>query len=161
MAALACGNDDDALDVVQDSMLSFVKKYALRPEDEWTPLFYRVLQSRITDWHRRATVRNRVKAWLGWGDVHEDDEQDPLQNLADEGAPLPDRLMEGNQLAAALEAALRALPLRQQQAFLMRAWEGLDTRETALAMGCSQGSVKTHYSRALQTLREKLEEHRS
>lgn len=159
MAVLACGNDDDALDLVQDSMLCFVKKYALHPQDEWTPLFYRVLQSRITDWHRRSTVRNRFRQWLGFGEREPDDE-DPLENLPDREDFHPDRRMEGGELAAAIEAALKALPLRQQQAFLLRSWEGLDTRQTALAMGCSEGSVKTHYFRALKSLRERLEEHR-
>lgn len=158
MAALACGNQDEALDVVQDSMLSFVKRYAGHPRQEWTPLFYRVLQSRITDWHRRSTVRNRLRSWFGWGD--DDGDENPLENLPDHDAFLPDRRLEGSQLAQALEAALKALPLRQQQAFLMRAWEGLDTRQTALAMGCSEGSVKTHYFRAMQALREQLGEYR-
>lgn len=159
MAALACGNDDDALDIVQDSMLGFVCKYAGNPSGEWSPLFYRVLQSRITDWHRRSTVRNRLRSWLSWGKDEAADE-DPLENVADHESLHPDRRLEGDQFSAALEEALRALPLRQQQAFLMRAWEGLDTRATALAMGCSEGSVKTHYFRALQSLRGRLEEHR-
>ncbi|WP_268898768.1 RNA polymerase sigma factor [Geomesophilobacter sediminis] len=159
MAAVACSNDDEALDIVQDSMLAFVRKYRTHPAGEWSPLFYRVLQSRITDWHRRSTVRNRVRSWLGFGNDDNDD-SDPLENVPDRETLHPDRLFEDGQLAAALEKALRTLPLRQQQAFLMRAWEGLDTRETAVAMGCSEGSVKTHYFRALQALRGHLEEYR-
>ena len=159
MAALATGNDDDALDIIQDSMLAFVRKYATRPEEEWAPLFYRVMQSRVTDWHRRSTVRNRLRTFFSWGD-DAPDQEDPLEQQPDRNAVPADGKIAGEQLAETLEAALRALPLRQQQAFLMRAWEGLDTRQTALAMGCSQGSVKTHYSRALHALRGSLEDHR-
>jgi len=158
MAALATGNDDDALDIIQDSMLAFVRKYAAHPEEEWAPLFYRVLQSRVMDWHRRASVRNRLRMFFSWGDAP--DQENPLEQLADPKGVPADLKIAGDQLAETLDAALRALPLRQQQAFLMRAWEGLDTRQTALAMGCSQGSVKTHYSRALHALRDCLEEHK-
>ena len=159
MAVLATGDNDDALDIVQDAMLSFVNRYATRPEGEWAPLFYRVLQSRVTDWHRRTSVRNRFREWFSWGGAHEDRE-DPIEQLADTGTIFADRKIEGDELAGTLELALRALPLRQQQAFLMRAWEGLDTRQTAIAMGCSEGSVKTHFSRAVHALRDTLEEHR-
>jgi RNA polymerase sigma-70 factor, ECF subfamily len=158
MAALAVGNEDDALDIIQDAMLAFVGKYASHPEEEWAPLFYRVMQNRVTDWHRRSTVRNRLRSFFGWGD--NPDDEDPLEQLADRHALPADSKIAGDQLAVSLEAALKSLPLRQQQAFLLRAWEGLDTRQTATAMGCSQGSVKTHYSRALHALRDSLEEFR-
>jgi RNA polymerase sigma-70 factor (ECF subfamily) len=158
MAALAVGNEDDALDIIQDAMLAFVGKYGSHPEEEWAPLFYRVMQNRVTDWHRRSTVRNRLRSFLGWGDSPDD--EDPLEQLADRHTVPADSKIAGDQLAASLEAALTSLPLRQQQAFLLRAWEGLDTRQTATAMGCSQGSVKTHYSRALHALRDSLEEFR-
>ncbi|GFO70825.1 RNA polymerase sigma factor [Geomonas limicola] len=158
MAALGTGNEDDALDIIQDAMLAFVRKYAEHPEPEWAPLFYRVLQSRITDYHRRSQVRNRLRSFFGLGD--EPDREDPLEQMPDLQAVPADHRIAGEQLAASLEQALRRLPLRQQQAFLMRAWEGLDTRQTATAMGCSEGSVKTHYFRALQALRQLLEEFR-
>jgi RNA polymerase sigma-70 factor (ECF subfamily) len=160
MAALAVRDRDEALDIVQDAMLAFVSRYAARPEPEWAPLFYRVLQSRVTDWHRRASVRNRFREWFSWWDS-DDGREDPLEQLPDEQAMLADRKLQNDELAASLERALAALPLRQQQAFLMRAWEGLDTRQTAIAMGCSEGSVKTHFSRAVHALRGLLEEHRS
>jgi len=160
MAALAVGDRDEALDIVQDAMLAFVSRYAARPESEWAPLFYRVLQNRVTDWHRRSSVRNRFREWFSWWDSGEGRE-DPLEQLPDEQIFLADRKLENDQLAASLEKALAALPRRQQQAFLMRAWEGLDTRQTAIAMGCSEGSVKTHFSRAVHALRGLLEEHRS
>jgi RNA polymerase sigma-70 factor, ECF subfamily len=157
MAALATGDRDDALDIVQDAMLAFVNRYATRPEPEWAPLFYRVMQSRVTDWHRRSSVRNRFRQWFSWGGA-DDDQEDPLEQMPDVNSVLADRKIEGDQLAGTLEQALRALPLRQQQAFLLRAWEGLDTRQTAIAMGCSEGSVKTHFSRAVHALRHTLED---
>lgn len=158
MARLATGDTDDALDLVQDAMCDFARRYAVRPEAEWNVLFYRVLHSRITDWYRRASVRNRFRLWFNAADGAED--EDPLQNIADPAAAGPAEIMSRRDTAAALEKALRKLPLRQRQAFLLRAWEGLDTARTAAAMGCSEGSVKTHYSRAVHTLRKLLEEHR-
>ncbi len=158
MARLATGDTDDALDLVQDAMCDFARRYAVRPETEWKVLFHCVLQSRITDWYRRASVRNRFRLWFNADG--EDGGEDPLQNVADPAAPDPAELMNRQDMAAALENALRRLPMRQRQAFLLRAWEGLDTAQTAAAMGCSAGSVKTHYSRAVHALQELMEEHR-
>jgi RNA polymerase sigma-70 factor (ECF subfamily) len=159
MALIATANIDEALDVVQDAMLAFVKLYASRPAVEWGVLFHRSLQSRIIDWRRRAMVRNRFRGWLGCSDRGPDDE-DPIATVADTTTPDPAEQMMRRDLGEAIENALRALPLRQQQAFLLRAWEGLDVAETAFAMGCSEGSVKTHYSRAVHTLRNRLEDFR-
>lgn len=159
MARFAMDTDDQALDCVQDAMLEFVRRYRDKPEQEWTPLFYRVLQSRITDAHRRQSVRKRFMGWLGLGNG-EDDDCDPIQNVPDPRNASPFRLLEQAQMGAQLERAIAALPLRQQQAFLLRSWEGFDVAETAQAMGCSAGSVKTHYFRAVQALRLKLEEYR-
>lgn len=158
MALYATANSDDALDVVQDAMLAFVKSYASRPASEWGVLFHRTLQSRITDWHRRNSVRNRFRIWLGGN--REDDEENPIDKVPDTMAPDPAQELMHRDLGAAIEKALRALPLRQQQAFLLRAWEGMDVAETAFAMGCSEGSVKTHYSRAVHAMRALLEEFR-
>ncbi|OGI52268.1 MAG: RNA polymerase sigma factor [Candidatus Muproteobacteria bacterium RIFCSPHIGHO2_12_FULL_60_33] len=157
MARLATGNADDAHDIVQDAMLTLVSRYASRGEQEWGPLFHTILQSRIIDWHRRSKVRNRLRVWFGKRD--EDDEDDPLQNIVDGRSPDPPAQLKDKQAMAALEAAIHKLPPRQQQAFLLRAWEGLDVAQTAHAMKCSEGSVKTHYSRAVHTLREQLEDH--
>lgn len=146
------------MDLVQDAMLRLVQHYRAKPEAEWAPLFHRILQSRILDWHRRATVRNRVRQWFGRHNEAEQDE-DPLEQVADPLGDNPARTAANRQAMIALDDALRALPLRQQQAFLLRAWEGLDTTETAQAMGCSEGSVKTHYSRAVHSLRVRLGDH--
>ena len=155
MAELACGQREDALDIVQDAMLSFARRYAGHPQDEWPPLFHRVLDNRILDHHRRQTVRGR---WLGWLSPRgEDDETDPLAQVADHHEPGPLRRMADEAMLDTLQTALRALPHRQRQCFLLRIWEGLDVADTARAMDCSEGSVKTHLSRALARLREPLE----
>jgi RNA polymerase sigma-70 factor (ECF subfamily) len=157
MAKFASRNADDALDLVQEAMYDFIRRYATRPEKEWTPLFYRVLHSRITDGYRRKAVRNRFLTWLGRAGDDERDE-DPLQEIADPAGLNPGESLMRQETRRALEKAIRKLPLRQQQAFLLRAWEGLDVAETARAMGCSEGSIKTHYSRAVHTLRDLLQE---
>ena len=156
-ARFALGNADDALDVVQDAMLQLVRSYANRGEQEWGPLFHTILQSRISDWRRRAKVRNRLRVWFGGKE--QDDDSDPLQNMVDNRSPDPPGQLRDKQAMAVLEAAIHKLPPRQQQAFLLRVWEGLDIAQTARAMKCSEGSVKTHYSRAVHALRAHLEEH--
>jgi RNA polymerase sigma-70 factor, ECF subfamily len=157
-ARFATSNADEALDVVQDSMLDFVKRYSGRPPAEWPVLFHRILQSRITDWYRRSSVRNRFRYWFA-ADGDEEGE-DPLQRIADPASPDPVEVLIRRKAGEDLENAVRRLPLRQRQAFLLRAWEGFDVAQTASAMGCSEGSVKTHYSRAVHTLRALLEEYR-
>ena len=160
MAKFSSGNADEAFDLVQEAMLQFVRRYADRPQEEWNTLFYRVLKSRITDWHRRTFVRRRFLALLGRADDERDGE-DFLQSLPDLSNPNPSDQVERQEERTALEKAIRRLPLRQQQAFLLRAWEGMDVAQAAFAMGCSEGSIKTHYSRAVQTLRGLLEDIRS
>jgi RNA polymerase sigma-70 factor (ECF subfamily) len=159
MARFASGNTDEALDLVQEAMFQFVRRYADRPPKEWNPLFYRVLKSRITDWYRRAFVRKRILTWLGRAD--EEESEDSLQNFPDPASLNPSDHILRQEERAALEKAIRRLPLRQQQAFLLRAWEGMDVAQAAFAMGCSEGSIKTHYSRAVHTLRGLLEDQRS
>lgn len=158
MARVALGNEDDALDAVQDTMLRLVQRYATRPAAEWRPLFYRILQNRITDLHRRRRIGSLFEAWRPRPAEGEED-VDPVQELPDPAPGNPERLVAGERRGEALERALAELPPRQQQAFMLRCWEGLSTAETAQAMGCSEGSVKTHYFRALEALRGKLEEH--
>ena len=158
MARFAIDDSDAALDIVQDAMLDFVRRYRDKPEAEWAPLFFKVVQSRITDAHRRRSVRNRIMSWFG-RDPHDCEDADPIQEAADPRGASPLKQLERSNLDAVLKKAIRVLPLRQQQAFLLRSWEGLDVAETALAMGCSDGSVKTHYFRAVQTLRKQLEEY--
>jgi RNA polymerase sigma-70 factor (ECF subfamily) len=115
------------------------------------------MQSKIRDWYRRSRTRNSVFGWLYTAnDDNENDAADPIQQAPDLDALSPDRSASNEQLMNATLNAIRQLPLRQQQAFLLRAWEGFDVKETAKAMGCSQGSVKTHYSRASKSLKRTL-----
>jgi RNA polymerase sigma-70 factor, ECF subfamily len=157
LAQAALRHEDDALDAVQDAMLHLARAYSHRPADEWKPLFYRILENRIRDMQRRRTVRNRVMAWLPFRSDPDEDEPDPIAEAASDEPP-PVRRLEIDEAVAALEKALTQLPRRQQQAFLLRTLEGLDVAQTARAMGCSEGSVKTHYFRALRTLRAQLGE---
>lgn len=152
-AQIATGNIDDALDIVQDAMLTLVNKYANKDTQEWTLLFHSILSSRIMDWHRRTAVRKRFGAWLSF--ANEDTEAPEFEDVQNHG---PEQLLQINQSVAMLEAALHALPAKQQQVFLLRAWEGLSEKETAKAMSCSVGAVKSHYSRARTFLKNELEE---
>ncbi len=158
IAEVSLRDPDDALDVVQDAMLKLVRSYSARPAAEWRPLFYRILENGIRDLQRRRSVRGRLMAWLPGPKEDPDGEaQDPLEGVAD-GAPEAPALLMQAQAMAQLHTSLRALPARQREAFLLRTVEGLDVAATALAMGCSEGSVKTHYSRAVHTLRAALGE---
>lgn len=174
MAYIATGNRDDALDIVQDAMLKLAQKYADRSIDDWGPLFHRILQSTIRDWYRRQKVRNQWRTWLEYtkvgaqqrsskdtSDTGEDAQgQNIIDLFEDVHGDGPVMKLVNERTIDALEVALHKLPLRQQQAFLLRVLEGLNVEETAQAMGCTQGSVKTHFSRAVHTLRKQLEEHR-
>lgn len=162
MAHISTRNSEDALDIVQDTMFIWVRKYSKKPQEEWRPLFFRILQNKIRDWHRRNMIRKRWRIWFEPRcDLRNEDViENSLENLADPERNDPSDLMILGHSLKALESSLSALPLRQQQVFLLRAWEEMDVRETAAVMKCSEGSVKTHYSRAIQALRKLLEEHR-
>ncbi len=159
MAYIATGDRDEALDVVQDAMFKLVQRYTGHAADEWPMLFHRIVQNRIQDWYRRNKLRNYWQRLTGQGGRQGDDSEEDFGELP--GAPHLEPLAQlGNAHALkALDDAIRQLPLRQQQAFLLRLWEGLDVAQTAQAMGCSAGSVKTHYSRAVHALRDQLEDH--
>ena len=158
MAQVALRDPDDAMDAVQDAMLKLARNYATRPSAEWRPLFYRILENGIRDLQRRRSVRKRFMVWLPGPKEDPDNEaQDPLESVADAGVSVPEKLMQDEAMEK-LESSLRQLPARQREAFMLRNFEGLDVAETASAMGCSEGSVKTHYSRAVHTLRDQLGE---
>ena len=160
MAQIATGSTEDALDIVQNAMFALVKRYAHKSEAEWKPLFYRILVSRIRDWFRRQKVRSRWRIWLRPGSPNDESSGgDPLERMPDPTGRNPAEQLLIKDSLSTLDAALQNLPLRQQQAFLLRAWEELSVRETAAVMKCSTGSVKTHYSRAIHRLREVLEDH--
>ncbi len=160
MAVIAVRNPDEALDLVQEAMLGLVNHYSGKTEEEWRPLFFRILQSRIRDWYRRDQVRLRWRGWLDrWRDADDEDDGDPFEEVPAPELSNPARQLESGAALTALIEALQKLPLRQQQTFLLRAWQGLSVEETAAAMRCGGGSVKTHYSRAVHSLREMLEGH--
>jgi RNA polymerase sigma-70 factor, ECF subfamily len=153
----AVQNDESAYDIVQDAMLRLAEKYSERPAEELPLLFQRILQNAIRDWFRRGKVRSTWTILLSaMGLGGEDDESDPLETLQagdDTSVPSsPADQLEQSQVMAAIEAAVQALPARQREAFMLRYWEELDVSETAKVMGCSEGSVKTHCSRATHAL---------
>ena len=123
MSEIATGNRGDALDIVQDAMIKLVDKYSDRGAEDWAPLFYRILQSRILDWHRRTKVRRRVMGFFR-SDSSEDGAAADVEAYPDIEGRQPERQSQNDQLVQRLEPALAALPPRQQQAFLLRMWEG-------------------------------------
>lgn len=146
----------DALDIVQDAMLQLVLSYRQKPAAEWSLLFQRILQNKVLDWHRQ---QRRQKRWFWQAPSAIDPEvedEEPLEPV-DERNTNPAALLAATQDIERVLAALEQLPLRQRQAFLLRAWEGFDVEATAAVMGCSDGSVKTHFFRAMQSLRGSLE----
>jgi len=158
IAEISIRDRDEALDLVQNAMIKLVRTYADRPSAEWTPLFYRILQNGVRDHHRRQAVRNRVMVWFG-RPGNDDRDFDVIAAAPDPAGRTPDQQLESGEAMRSLELALQDLPGRQREAFMLRTFEGLDVAATAAAMGCSEGSVKTHYSRAVHSLRETLGEH--
>lgn len=157
-AEIAVRDRDEALDLVQDAMIKLARNYAGRGEDEWTPLFYRILQNGIRDWHRRRAVRGRVIAFFG-GRRDDGKDYDVIAEAPDPAGRAPDETLQNREAMQVLETAVAALPPRQREAFMLRTFEGLDVAGTAQAMGVTAGSVKTHYSRAVHALREQLGDH--
>jgi len=144
-----------ALDIVQDAMLKLSDKYGHRPAEELPLLFQRILQNTIRDYYRRQKVRNMWTTLLSSFSSADDDDADPLETLQGDaesnlGSPHGD-LMQAQTLRI-IQKEIEKLPARQREAFLLRYWEEMDIAETAEAMGCSEGSVKTHCSRATHTL---------
>lgn len=160
IARMALGNEADALDAVQDAMIAFVRRYGDRPVEERRPLFHRILDNRIIDMHRTRTRRGRWW-WSSRRDAANDDgpPDDPVERASADpvAEPQPDGHLQHEEFSTRLQDALAQLPHRQRQVFVLRAWEELDVRETAEALGVSTGSIKTHYFRAQARLRELLE----
>lgn len=160
-AQFATQSTDTALDVVQDSMIRLAEKYADHDPAEWPMLFQRILTNALLDWHRRHKVRSTWMSNLSdFQSSAEGDDFDLLETLALEAGSEhlegPDQQLERAQTLAILDVEIQKLPDRQREAFLMRYWEGLDVAETAAAMECSEGSVKTHCSRATHALAKAL-----
>jgi RNA polymerase sigma-70 factor, ECF subfamily len=154
----AVKDDEAALDIVQDAMMKLAEKYSTKSVDELPMLFQRILQNTIRDWYRRSKVRSTwTSTFSSFGSGNEDDdERDFLETLeADDKLSVPvspASQLEQSQTLQIIEEAIAKLPGRQREAFMLRYWEELDVAETAEAMGCSEGSVKTHCSRAVHAL---------
>jgi RNA polymerase sigma-70 factor, ECF subfamily len=156
-AVYAVRQDESALDIVQDAMMKLAEKYASRPIEELPMLFQRILQNTIRDWFRRQKVRSTwTSLFSSFSGKDEDDDHDILESIAAEdtsSVPVsPADQLQQSQVLAAIEEAIQKLPARQREAFMLRYWEELDVAETASSMGCSEGSVKTHCSRAVHAL---------
>jgi RNA polymerase sigma-70 factor, ECF subfamily len=159
-AAYAVRDEHLALDIVQDAMLKLAENYGARPDTEYPMLFQRILQNTIRDHFRRQKVRNLWTTLLSsFSTAEEGDEHDPLETLktGEDGEDETREHVERKQTLAIIEAALQRLPIRQREAFILRYWEDLDVAETAAVMGCSEGSVKTHCSRAVRALAATLQ----
>ena len=160
-AAFAVRDEQVALDIVQDAMMKLAEKYAGSPEEEWPMLFQRILQNGIRDHYRRQKVRNLWTTALSFFASGQEDqeEEDPLEHIqATDARDDPAEILSSGKNLAAIEQAMEKLPARQREAFLLRYWEEMDITETAAVMGCSEGSVKTHCSRAVRTLAALLRE---
>ena len=157
MSRLSTSSVEDAHDIVQDTMFKLVEKYADKSPADWKPLFYKILRSKITDHYRRKALRDKV---FPWKKAPADESEDYFEQRIIEGVSTsgdgPDNLVIRAEKLQQLTLGIKQLTLRQQQAFMLRAWEGLSTRDTAAVMGCTEGSVKTHYSRAMERLRALL-----
>ena len=161
-AFYAVRDEDAALDIVQDTMIRLSGKYADRPPAELPLLFQRILSNATMDWFRRQKVRNAVVRNFSDFEAHGGDgDFDILETLEALGGSMATESaadsVSREQILLAIDAAVAELPGRQREAFLLRYWEELDVAETAVAMGCSQGSVKTHCSRAVHALAKALQ----
>ncbi len=156
----AVRNEETALDIVQDSMMKLAEKYGDHPANEFPMLFQRIIQNTIRDHYRRSKVRSLWTTLLSAFSSGEETEHDPLETIEVESGSYtpntPDGQLQQSQTLEIIEAEINKLPARQREAFLMRYWEDMDVAETASAMGCSEGSVKTHCSRATHTLADAL-----
>ncbi len=156
IAMAACQNRDTALDIVQDSMFSMVKNYISKPSDQWAPLFFRVLNNRISDHHRKRGF-SRLTQWFGRNEKESEIVDDAVDQL-DSPDFGPDVMLESLDMNATMQSALESLSVKQQQALVLRLWQGMSVKETAGVMGVSEGSVKTHLSRAVREMREQLKD---
>ncbi|MES2499468.1 MAG: RNA polymerase sigma factor [Pseudomonadota bacterium] len=156
----AVRDEHAALDIVQDAMLKLAEKYAHKPVTEYPMLFQRILQNTMRDFWRRQKVRNMWTTLLSSFGAGKDGEEDhdPLDTIdVEDESENPMAQLEQSQTIRVIEKAIEKLPARQREAFILRYWEDMDVAETAKVMGCSQGSVKTHCSRAVHTLAALLE----
>lgn len=159
-AVFAVRDDQAALDIVQDAMMKLADKYAHAQVEEWPMLFQRILQNTIRDYYRRQKVRNYWVSALSFVmPGHDEEDDDSLEHLqATDPKDDPLQILSTGKNLAFIQEAIEKLPTRQREAFLLRYWEEMDIAQTAAAMGCSEGSVKTHCSRAVRALSMMLRE---
>ncbi|MBI1450992.1 MULTISPECIES: RNA polymerase sigma factor [Acinetobacter] len=148
------GQQGIAMDLVQEAFISLHKSYAEKSTEEWYPLFYTILNNKLQDWRRKEA--RRAQPFSFFRKVSLDDDEFEIQDVVDESTPNPSEFLTQAVTAEEIQEAIAQLPVRQQQAFMLRAWEGFDTHTTAEIMNCTEGSVKTHYHRAIQGLRASL-----
>ncbi|MBI5862487.1 MAG: RNA polymerase sigma factor [Rhodocyclales bacterium] len=155
-AMFAVQNQETALDIVQDAMMKLAEKYGNHPSGEWPMLFQRILQNTIRDSFRRSKVRSLWMTLFSSFVGSDDEDTDPLDIISASSESVafqsPQKQLEQAQILTLLEREIEKLPARQREAFLLRYWEEMGITETASIMGCSEGSVKTHCSRATHTL---------
>ncbi len=152
IAFMSLKHQEDAMDVVQDVMIKFVQKYKSKNTNLWAPLFFRMIQNRITDFHRQNSRKNKYFSFFSQEDKNE------VDNVVDDSYVSAIKEIENEIQINHLKDALEKLPTRQLQAFMCRIWEGLSVAETARSMKCSQGSVKTHLFRALRYIRTQVQD---
>ncbi|WP_180135880.1 RNA polymerase sigma factor [Acinetobacter sp. YH12070] len=154
MESATHGQHGIAMDLVQEAFISLHKAYAEKSTEEWNPLFYTILNNKLQDWRRKEARRSQPFSLFRKVSLDDDDVE--IQDVVDESTPNPFDFLDQAVTAEEIQDAIAELPVRQQQAFMLRAWEGFDTHTTAEIMNCSEGSVKTHYHRAIQGLRTAL-----
>ena len=154
MESATQGHHGIAMDLVQEAFISLHKSYAEKSTEEWYPLFYTILNNKLQDWRRKESRRGQMFSFFK--KVSLDDDEIEFDDVVDESTPTPLDFLDQAVTAEEIQEAIAKLPVRQQQAFMLRAWEGFDTHTTAQIMNCTEGSVKTHYHRAIQGLRSSL-----
>lgn len=154
MESATQGQQGIAMDLVQEAFIALHKSYADRSTEEWYPLFYTILNNKLQDWRRKEARRANPLSFFKKVSLDNDDEE--IIDIVDEKAINPADFLDQAVTIEEIQEAIAKLPVRQQQAFMLRAWEGFDTHTTAQIMNCTEGSVKTHYHRAIQGLREYL-----
>jgi RNA polymerase sigma-70 factor (ECF subfamily) len=162
IAVYALRDNQTALDVVQDAMFKLVEKYSNKPESEWPPLFFTILNNRITDirrWRKLREVGGKtISLFRNHGDGEEDLLETGLGTELNSPRMQPEKVLLSKQIRERIDSALENLSDRQRQVFMLREWQGMSVRDTATVLGCSEGSVKQHHFRAMRCLREQLNE---
>lgn len=152
MAMLATHSEADALDIVQDAMIKLVNKYSDKPASELKPLFLRILENSILDWHRKEQLKKKIFFWRHESNKDDCPDEKPYERVVDESTD-PLSVLDSEKLGEHLLKVIEQLPVKQQQCFLLRSWEGLSLKETAEVMNINENSVKSHYFRAMEKLR--------